>query len=484
MRNKLRHHLIFIALLAIHLVWLFLIREQITTELVFPVWLLSNASAFVSEIQTIYPPALFYLISFIYSFTANLHFSFQLTLVVVITSLDSILYYYLKNRFGFKYAALGFLFYIMWQVFCKGNYLWFDIATIPFLALSFFSFSSFIKRQKLKDLLLASLFLSLGIFVKNTVLWIFILYFLWIIALAYKKGAPAKNLLVKFLILTGPALLAILINFLLLLTKSTFYFTFHWAIIMAYIVFPRLPSLTRFISLSYFPIIIILLGFYFLSCLAIANLSRKSSEEKWFLCTFAFAAFASIFPRWSDFHLQPFVFFLSIIFTYALWLNKFKTGRDSRNFNVSLNVLIILMSAVIGNRILGEINLAKLSKIDQVREFTQSGLSQELKGNSVFAYDSPLYNHSPLAVTTDSNFLAISKLMILNPDLYYRVISPRAALSHAQNKNPDFIIVPFQIQDRITKGMGLTEFEKFLIEKYHQESMLGQVYIFYRRNQN
>ena len=476
MKSKIENYLLFIVLLLVHVVWLYTIREQIAPELVFPVWLLSNTSTFVSEVQTMYPLGLFYLVNFIYSLTEYLRLSFYLVHIAIVISLDSLLYFYLKSKFGFKNAVSGFLFYIIWQVFFRGNYLWFDLATIPFIALSFFSFSSYVKKQRQKDLLLASLFLSMGVFFKNTIMWIFILYLIWAIILTLKKQPFLKNVLNNILILISPLVLAIISNFLLLTAKSTFDFSFYWSIIMAYIIFPRLQGLSRFIAPSYLPVIFILLGFYLMSCLIIAKLSKKSTHEKWFLYTFTLAAFANVFPRWSDFHLQPFVFFLAIIVTYALSLKKFLSRRDRFCVNASQVALFLLTFAVIGNRILVEIKLAKLPKIDHLGEFTQSSFTPKLSGKSVFAYDLPFYNYESKDNSISVDSFTLFKLMITNPDLFYHMTSPQVALSYLEAKNPDFVFIPDHIQNRIITGASLTGFEKIITKKYHLESTIGTLY--------
>src|SRR3989339_1239729 len=168
MKTKIHHYLLFAVIILLHLVWLYTIREQITPELVFPVWLVKNARTFVSEIHTMYPLGLFYLVSLVYSLTENLRVSIYLVMFALISLLDGILFFYLRDRFKFRFVAFGLVFYILWQVFARGNYLWFDLATIPFVALSFFSFEKYVKSKDKKYLLKASLILALGNFFKNT----------------------------------------------------------------------------------------------------------------------------------------------------------------------------------------------------------------------------------------------------------------------------------------------------------------------------
>src|SRR3990167_7481564 len=175
--------IIFSLLIVGHVFWLSRSRSYMSPELIFPVWLYSSAKTFVSEIQSFYPPALFYLVNILNKISHNLLLSVNLIQLSIVIIIDTLLFYYLNKKFNFKFAAIGLSFYIPWQVFFRGNYLWFDIATIPFLIISFIYFEKYIKDFRSKNLLLSSMALSFGYFFKVTVFWIYALYIAWLVYL-------------------------------------------------------------------------------------------------------------------------------------------------------------------------------------------------------------------------------------------------------------------------------------------------------------
>lgn len=484
MTTKLNHYLVFLFIVLLHLAWLYVIREQVAPELLFQEWLLTSSKKFVSDIHTMYPLGLFYLIKLAFLLTENLRLSFYTVHICIVLFLDSLLYFYLKKQFGFKNAFLGLIFYVIWQVFLRGNYLWFDLATIPLIALSYFHFSDFTEKLRQKDLIYASIFLSLGIFFKNTISWILIFYLLWLIVLAFGKKLKPIRVITNACVLILPITTTITINFLLLAAKSSLAFSFYWSIVCAYLIFPRLTNFSRFATPNYYPILGVLAAFYLISCWAILKYSPKTKYQKWFVCTFPLATIASIFPRWSDFRLQLFVFFLAMLFTYTLSLYKLLSTRDRFIFNVSLLVLFSLTFAFVANRAYIENQSSKVLMSDGVSKYQKNILTAKIHNKSVLAYDGLFYNYDLVNEATEQNVASQSKLIITSPDLFFHNTSPNAVLSFAEKTKPDYVVVHKQMHSRIVSNHGLTSFEKFVSGNYSYDATADDLYFFYSQKQN
>ncbi len=425
---------------------------------------------------------LIYLISFLNSITRNLFTSITFIQLLLVATLDGLLLYYLNRKFKFKLAVVGLFFYIPWQVFFRGNYLWFDFATIPFIAVSYIFFENFVSNFKPRNLFLASIFLSLGYFFKSTVFWIYGLYFIWIGFLSVKKKIKFNELLKRIAILFSPLILVILVNFLIILSKGTFAFTLYWNIIMQIFVYPRMPTLTRPISANYYSVITLLLPIYMVCFFIVKKYSQEPKHQVWFLFSFSLISLANIFPRWSDFHMQPFLFFLTILVTYAIYLNgRFK--KSQRLFYVTFAIIALSFTLLIlGNRIVVETENKNILVPDYITEFSPNELTNLIKNKKVFLEDQALYNHLPLNHSQKLGFSEQLMLALKNPDDYYRITSWQKALSYVKSTKPDFVIIPYQIQNRISEGSDLTNFENLIIEQYHQGSIIGHIYFVYGSN--
>jgi hypothetical protein len=98
MKSKISKISTLVSLILIHIFLLTKARMYITPELVFPVWLFSNAKIVVSEVQSTYPPILLYLISGVSNLTHNLLFSINFIQLTIVAIIDSLLFYYLNKK--------------------------------------------------------------------------------------------------------------------------------------------------------------------------------------------------------------------------------------------------------------------------------------------------------------------------------------------------------------------------------------------------
>src|SRR3989344_6017983 len=483
MRNKFIKLAVFVSLITIHVLYILEARNYIALELVFPVWLLSHANTFVSESQSMYPPALFSIVSNIYKFTNNLLLSIKIVQISIVIIIDMILFYYLNKKFGFKLAAIGLSLYIPWQVFFRGNYLWFDIATIPFLAISFIYFEKYIKGLETKHLLFSSLALSLGYFFKMTIFWVYALYLVWIVFMCFSKEFKVQKFVSSLVILFLPIVFAIPLNFLIVMSKGTFNFTFYWNIIMQIFVYPRLPSLSRFLTPGYYSVSILMVCIYIFSCFIIGKFSKIPGYTKLFLYSFTLVSLANIFPRWSDFRVQPFLVFLTIIFVYAIY--TISTSKKLRNW-----IIIALFATftfttflIFINRIRTEKKVPEFLSQSYVEKFTPEEKTNLINGKDIFLYDQPLYNLEPIASDKTLDMVGSINLALRDADIFYRTTSWRKALDYVSNRNPDLIIVPYNIYNRLISGFDLTNFEKHVIRYYQYHDTIENTFFIYAKKQ-
>lgn len=482
MKNSLFELGIFFGLVSAHIFWLLTIKSQMTAELILPSWILSSAKIFVSESQSLYPPMLTYLISFLNGITGSIFISITFIQLLLVIILDGLLLYYLNRKFKFKLAVIGLLFYIPWQVFFRGNYLWYDSVTIPFIVVSYIFFEIFVLNYKLQKLFLASTLLALGYLFKSTVFWIYGLYFFWIGFLSIKRKIKLNELLKHIAILFGPLVLVILTNFLVISSKGTLAFTFYWNIVMQIFIYPRLPTLARPISVNYYSVITLLLAIYIVCFFIVKKYSKVPKFQVGLLLSFSLISLANIFPRWSDFRMQPFLFFLTIVVTNALYLSGSFKKPQKLNFTLFSITALVITLLILSNRIVTEIRNRDIPAPDYVAEFAPNELTNLIKNKNVFLSDQALYNHSPLNNDQRLSFYKQLVLGLKNPDDYYRITSWQEALNYVEARNPDLLIIPYQIQNRVIAGSNLTGFEKLIRGKYHPESAIGKIYFIYSRN--
>lgn len=476
--NSFLKRLLITSMLVGHALWLIAIRSQLNSDVIFPAWLLDNSKSLVSEVLTMYPPWMFYVVNFVNNFTNSFLISTTAVQIFLVLTVDSLLFYYLKQRFGFKLALGGLIFYIPWQVFFRGNYLWHDFATIPFILISFFYFEKFVLKQKDHLLFFASSALALGYFFKLTVVYIYLLYLFWVIFIVFKK----PGILVKFknlVLLAAPPFVAILLNFLAAFAKSTFEFSFHWNIIMQMFVYPRLDVLPRSVPLTYFPIFAILLTVFFTGAYIIWQYSKEQNQTKWFLFSFTIVSLLNIFPRWSDFHVQPFLVPLTIICVSAL--SFYGNVKPKRYFIVIASIVSLLSILVFTNRVITEMGASDAGP-GIISKFAPEKERRLIEGRSVFIYDYELYDNK-LAFDdgTRPDVLEQTINVITNPEYFHHSKSWQIALNFVKERNPDVILIPYPIQNKMIRGENLIGFEEFVLDYYKTIGDVSEYSVYAKR---
>jgi len=74
-------------------------------------------------------------------------------------------------------------------------------------------------------------------------------------------------------------------------------------------------------------------------------------------------------------------------------------------------------------------------------------------------------------------------LALRDADIFYRTTSWRKALDYVSNRNPDLIIVPYNIYNRLISGFDLTNFEKHVIRYYQYHDTIENTFFIYAKKQ-
>lgn len=448
-------------LIGIHILILLVIPRYIFPEIAFSSSMISITKNYVSEDSFLHPWLLYYIVSHLSRLT-SVSIAFLSLNVIITTIIDSILFIYLKNRFSGRLAVAGLIFYIPWQVYFRGNSLWFDFLTIPFILISYIYFQNYLKKPTSSKLFKAASILSLGYLFKQTIIWITLLYLLWVIVILIKKRLPfVKNLFLFFI----PLVTVIFLNSALLLIKGSLLFTFQWSFVIPLFVFSRLPNYILLIDKYYFKILIFLILLLLFNIFIIVKFSKHSRKEIYLLCSMCIMSLGNIFPRWSDFRVQPFLVFLSISFVFAL--SNFK---DIKILWKKVYIVIIFLVAVFTSFVLVLKTTNEWRRVLPLAAYNGTFISRELeilvRNNSVFMWDSPVYFGDPKKDFYVDTF-ALIKMIIANPDEYYRTQSSKFSLDQIKSKSTDSIIVPKNIRKRLESKLDLVELEKYILENYN-----------------
>lgn len=474
-----RQYVILAAIILIHFLLLNSINHHFFPEIVFPVSMIRISSFYISEDHLFHPPLLYYLLAGL-STIVDLHSAFYLIHGVFVILTDTLLFLSVR-RFGMKIAILSLFFYIPWQVFFRGYSLWFDYATIPFIAISFLFILNYIKTTKWKYLFFGSVTLTLGLLFKQTIIWILLLYIAIAVYLSVSQSRTYQHLLFSILTIILPLCLVFSINFLvILLITQSINFTSLWTLVMPFFVTPRLAIYSKAIAPAYFRVILLLLGFGVISA-ALFLSHKKNRQLGLVLCSITAASLLNIFPRWSDFRIQPFLFFLSIMLALGVAASKTSTKLIKRVAYSFLSILIIGSLIVWVNRI--RIESKRTIRFDHLTELELMIKPQadRLQNKTIFTHDSPSSFGPSSTDPYPTVFSEQLKLLFTNPLLYYRLTASDAVLEVLRNRNPQTFITTGLIHDRIQKNNDLTKLEKFVKTNYTFSFKLTEIYYVYER---
>lgn len=267
-------------------------------------------------------------------------FSQWLTLLLAAT--NTLLIFFLSKRLWKNnlLALISAAFYVLWFQYFEGNGLWFELAQTPFILLSFYYFYRyFFSARSKKDLIFASIALALAFFMKQSALWIVLAVVVW----AGREIRGIRDIREKAVLFLAPFLTLFTITSMVAFLGGYLKDYWWWAYYYTFIEFPftpghnLYPTMPQIIKLG-IPLVVLL-------PLVLQVFSRK--KEAVFSLIFLAAAGMAILPRWSLFHLQPFLALLAVaaVPRFWRWLEKGSVWK-----NVTLVVIAGVWVTVTGRQ--------------------------------------------------------------------------------------------------------------------------------------
>lgn len=328
--------IILIPILILHL--LMLVNSQFTAwpEMLSYPYLFVNGFNLYSDYVIPYPPGLTLILALIYKIFGSSPEVLKYATWVLILAIDICLFFLLKKiSKSDKIAWIALAFFVVLQVLLDGNMLWFEIGFLLPTLLTFINFSSWLDTKKIKYLIFSGIFLTLGLLIKQTVLF-------YIIGLAIFYLSIRRKIIIaelfKILILPSVLLSSFLIY---LISINSFLDFWNWNIYYPLFVWSKFPGYGGFhISIKD----LITTGIIFLPAIFLFKRNILRHEKLLLTITFITASVLAIYPRLVFFHLQPVLAFLVIGYLQIFLIIK---GNFKKAF-----LLVVLFSFILATYIL------------------------------------------------------------------------------------------------------------------------------------
>lgn len=326
--------------------------------------------------------------------------------------------------------------------------------------------------------------LAAGYFFKQIVISFSLFFSIWIIVDGLVKRKFSK-LFADLVILNVPVLIAIVLNTLYFSTKTTIGYAFEWSFIMPFFVYPRMEVYSKVIRPEYQIVVTSLLVFLFFCLIVIQRLQFKMSLQNLLLYCVTLLSFYNTFPRWGDFRMQSFVFFLTIVFIQALLNLKEYKNEFLKRFLIFIFLgFLALIPSYYFFRIKAEKITGNIHLITLYNEFTPYSKASLFTGKSVYIMDEMTnYDYIPEPFV-ELNLFQKARLVYTKPDEYIKIFSPATAYEHILAKKPDFLLIPPYISDAIqTKTLETSskDFGHLVSSNYKIVEQFDSEYITYQK---
>jgi 4-amino-4-deoxy-L-arabinose transferase-like glycosyltransferase len=322
-------YLLLLVLLAIHFFLLINLKFTAWPEMLSYPYLRNNGYLLYKDMIHPYPPVLTMALSIVYKL-----FGYKLIVLKVFTWLiilvNNVLIFWIVKKITKKniFAFASLFLYVFVQPFLEGNQLWFDLAVVPFVLLG----TIFLLNKKY---FLSGLSLGVAILTKQTTGLFLILWGIFLLT-RERKLKPAVNLMV------GPLILFVIL-LIRLVTENAVLGFFNWTLIYPFLWWSKFPGYVRMV-LTHREIVI--LGLLFAPLvLLIIKLRKELLKDSNLLLLILSIVVSSIlvYPRFSFFHFQIALAFISIIF--GLTISKFDKSK-SLYFLYALYFIVVALFIV------------------------------------------------------------------------------------------------------------------------------------------
>lgn len=328
--------IILIPILILHL--LLLVNSQFTAwpEMLSYPYLFVNGFNLYSDYVIPYPPGLTFILALIYKIFGSNPEVLKYATWILILSIDTCMFLLLKKlSSSLKLIGIALTGFIILQILLDGNMLWFEIGFLLPILLSFINFSNWLDNKQIKYLILSGIFLTLGLLIKQTVLF-------YVIGLTIFYLSTRRKIIIAelFKILILP--LVVLSSFLIYLISTNSFLDFwNWNIYYPLFIWSKFPGYGGFhLSIKD----LITTGIIFLPTIFLFNRNTLNNQKLLLTITFIIASILAIYPRLVFFHLQPVLAFLVIGYLQIFLILK---GNLKKAF-----LLLILFSFILATYIL------------------------------------------------------------------------------------------------------------------------------------
>ncbi|MBI5357132.1 hypothetical protein HZB78_06010 [Candidatus Collierbacteria bacterium] len=296
-------------LIVVHLLILTQLRFEVWPEMMLMPYLMKNGFELYRDMIVPWTPGLMWILQGWFWLTGLSIWNLKVLTWLIIIFTDILIYLIAAKHWGKTAGIISLISFMLFQPLFDGNGLWFDLAVAPLLLLAF-HFDN-------------SLFLAPAFLVKQSVVWLFPLF--------WKQW---KRLVVAVTVTIGTSLVWFWSRGIL----NDYWF---WAYDFTFRLFPRMPghldlATWRHWALALAPALIVGAG---------ALLKGRREWGKFFSINcplqWAFWSGLFVFPRFGLFHFQPMIAFLAL--EIGSLYNYYKGYKNYKNY-----ILISLMVVYLG----------------------------------------------------------------------------------------------------------------------------------------
>lgn len=298
-------------LLVIHLLLLVNLRFTAWPEMLSYPYLRNNGYLLYKDMIHPYPPILTMVLSIVYKL-----FGYKLIVLKVFTWLiiltNDVLIFLIAKKITKKniFALASLFLYVLVQPFLGGNQLWFDLAVVPFILLGTLLLLN-------KKYFLSGLSLGVAILTKQTT-GLFLILWGRFLLVKERKLKPVTNLML------GPVILFVIL-LIRLITEGAVRGFFNWTLIYPFVWWSKFPGYVQMMPTKREIVVIGLLLVPLI--LLVVKLKRNFLKDNNLIILVSSLLVSSIlvYPRFSFFHFQIVLAFISIIF--GLTVSRFSQSK-------------------------------------------------------------------------------------------------------------------------------------------------------------
>lgn len=303
-------YLLLAIFLGLHLLILSKLQFTAWPEMLSFPYVIDKGFLIYKDFHHVYQPLLTFILLIYYKFSGFSPVSLKIFTWISVLIIDLLIFAVSKQLFKNKWMSLVPLgLYVVFQPLFEGNMMWFDIAmVIPFLLSVYFVFRWSSENKKF-SIFLSGLFLAIGFLIKQQAVLAFLpfLFYLW------TKKASFK----EFLTFTAGAFVPLAALLVLLVftgdLKDYFFWTFQFPLYWL----PKFPGY-KILPIKKEWLIIVLMLIAPIPGILSGLRNKKMDTNKVLIYGIFLTSLLSAFPRFSFFHLQPFLTFFVIAVTFLL----------------------------------------------------------------------------------------------------------------------------------------------------------------------